>query len=414
MDALFPPGPRKNLLLGNSIEFRHDPFTAMLDAARSYGEIVHFRFGPSHAYLVTSADHIHYVLVERPDLFDTQHHFYRAIQSAFGHELFAPDEGVYKRQRTSQPLPQNWFEEHTATVVNDALEAVAGWQSGQVIDLYQTLRELTLQIAAKTVFGCEVNNAIRQLAVNAPQSHALRDRRFTSPWALRLPVGDQTLATVIKLIRQQTSIKGNHALALLGQTSLSEQQIAETLIRLFVLVHETAATTLSWALYLLSRHPESAETLHCELNTVSEDAELTYTEMVLRETMRLYPPAWLVTRQSRREARLGSFFVPAGSTILCSPYIMHHDPRNFVEPEKFMPERFIEGYEKRIRRYAFAPFGVSAPVEQATLMTEMKLLLTTLARRFHFVHEGNHPEVLPQVSLCPKNGLPMRVEKIAT
>ena len=421
MDALFPPGPQKRLLLGNSVEFRHEPLTTMTEAARSYGEIVHFRFGPSHAYLVTSAEHMHYVLVERPDLFDVQHHFYRAIQSALGHELFAPKDGVYKRQRSAQPLPQNWLEAHTATITTSATQAVSHWEAGKVIDLYQEMQALTLHIASTIVFGCAADKTIRAVATNTPHGVALQDRRFASPWAIRLPMTDRAQDAVLQLIRQQPTPAGKDAMSLLKKTSLSEHHIAAELIRLFSLIHDIAATTLSWALAVLGQHPHIAEILHAELDnvlgnespTAADLSQLVYTEMVLRETMRLYPPTWLVSRQSRREARIGSFFIPAGSTVLCSPYIMQRSPRNFVEPEKFLPERFSEGYEKRTRRYAYAPFGISAPFEQTTLLNEMKLLLTTLARRFDFTHEVNQPtEIDPLVALRPKNGLPVRVQAL--
>jgi cytochrome P450 len=183
---------------------------------------------------------------------------------------------------------------------------------------------------------------------------------------------------------------------------------------LFHALHETAATTLSWALHLLAQHPELQAELQAELNTVLAGRaptaidlpELAYTEMVLRETMRLFPPAWLVCRQTRRETRIGDFFLPAGSTVLCSPYIMQRSPRNFVEPQKFLPERFSASFEKRMRRHAYAPFGTDARLEGAPLLAEMKLLLAVIASRFNVSTADNQSvDIDARLSLRPKGGL---------
>ena len=421
MDALFPPGPQKHLLLGNAVEFRSDPLQAMIAAARDYGEIVHFRFGPSHAYLVTSADYIHYVLVERPDLFDAQPHFYRAIQSALGHDLRAPSDGVCKREPAASILKPDWLDAYSPTIAQIMLQSIKSWENKSSINVEQALRELTLSIAAGAVFGVQVDETVRKLGQSVSYSHALQDRRFTSPWTLRLPVPDRALDIVKQLMRQPRGDAGSgiNPLSRLGQTSQSEAQIANRLLRLFFLLHEVAASTLSWTLSLLAVNPEIEIELHDEIirvagseaPTPAQVAELEQTEMALRETMRLYPPAWLVTRQARRETRLGDFFLPAGSTVLCSPYIMQHSPRNFVEPDKFLPGRFVAGYEKRMRRYAYAPLGLDSRFEETTLLTEMKLVLAMLVQRFRFFHlAGNSMQVDPLVTLHPKGGLFLRVE----
>lgn len=415
MDALFPPGPQKHLLLGNAVEFRHDPLTAMIDAARNYGEIVHFRFGPSHAYLVTSAEYIHYVLVERPDLFDAQPHFYRAIQSALGHELFAPGDGVHKRQHPSAELPSDWLKLHCDTITNAAAELCSSWKHGDS-DVYQALRDQTVGIAAKIVFGLDADDTIRQFAAAVENSAVLRDRRFVSPWAVRLLRHDKALEFAVACVskRRFQPTHGQDALSLLVDACLSEREIASRLIRLFHALHESAATTLAWAMHLLAQNPEQQAELRSELNTVlagrlptaADLPELAYSEMVLRETMRLYPPAWLVSRQTRRETRIGDFFLPAGSTVLCSPYIMQRSPRNYVEPQKFLPERFSASFEKRMRRHAYAPFGTDGRLEGAPLMAEMKLLLAAIASRFEVSSVGSHPVAFdPLLSLRPKGGL---------
>jgi cytochrome P450 len=421
MDALFPPGPQKHLLLGNAVEFRSDPFQTLIAAARDYGETVHFRFGPSHAYLVTSAETIHYVLVERPDLFDARPRFHRAIQSAFGHELFAPGDGVYKRERPSNLLPFNWLDSYSPSLVKAAQQTMKQWNEGAAVNVDQSLRELTLSIAAGAVFGMETTEDVHRLGQSAAHSIALQDRRFTSPWSFRLPIPDRAQQIVLALIHQQRGFKaqGTNMLAGLSQSQRPPLPMVNHLIRLFFLLHETAATTLSWALLLLAQNPETEAEVYTEIARVLGDenptpahlAELEQIEMVLRETMRLYPPSWLVSRQARRETRLGDFFVPAGSTVLCSPYIMQRSPRNFVEPEKFLPQRFAAGYEKRMRRYAYAPLGPDSRFEETTLMTEMKTILAMLVQRFRFVQAaGNSMQVDPLVTLHPKGGLYLRLQ----
>lgn len=418
MDALFPPGPQKHLLLGNAVAFRHDPLTAMIEAAQNYGEIVHFRFGPSHAYLVTSPDTIHYVLVERPDLFDAQPHFYRAIQSALGHELFAPGDGVYKRQQRASALPSDWLDAHSQTITDSVSDLPELWWADNRADVFQTLRESTLKTAANVVLGEAVTEALRQFASAVPNSAALQDRRFKSPWTLRLPHADKAFELALERVRQRRFRPSGapDALSRLASASVPEDEIAAELIRLFHALHETAAVTLTWALVLLAQHPDSQDELHAEIDAAlagdepaaAELPQLGYAGMVLHETMRLYPPAWLVCRQTRRETRIGSFFLPAGSTVLCCPYIMQRSPRYFVEPQRFLPERFSESFEKRQRHFSYAPFGTDSRLINDSLMREMKLMLATVARRASVTLSDNHPVgMIAAQSLVPKEGLPL-------
>lgn len=423
MDALFPPGPQKHLLLGNAVAFRHDPLTAMIDAAQNYGEIVHFRFGPSHAYLVTSPDTIHYVLVERPDLFDAQPHFYRAIQSALGHELFAPGDGVYKRQQRASALPNDWLDAHSQTITDSVSELSELWLADSSADVYQALRESTLKTAASVVLGEAVTESLRQFAGAVPNSAALQDRRFKSPWTLRLPHADKAFELALERVRQRRFRPSGtpDALSRLASACVPEDEIATELIRLFHALHETAAVTLTWALVLLAQQPGCQADLHAEIDaTLAGDEpaadlpQLSYTGMVLHETMRLYPPAWLVCRQTRRETRIGSFFLPAGSTVLCCPYIMQRSPRYFVEPQRFLPERFSESFEKRQRRYSYAPFGTDSRLINDSLMLEMKLMLATVARRFSVsLTDSQTVRIMAAQSLAPQDRLPLLLHERA-
>jgi cytochrome P450 len=203
---------------------------------------------------------------------------------------------------------------------------------------------------------------------------------------------------------------------------MSDRQLRDEMMTLFLAGHETTANALTWTWYLLSKHAEVEARLLEELQrvlagrppTVADLPHLPYTEMVVREALRLYPPAPGFTREPIEDVRIGGYDVPKGSLVAVITYALHRDPRFFDDPEKFDPERFAPGWEERIPRYAYLPFGGGPRVciGNAFAMTEARLILATVAQRYELSLEPNQ-EVVPVqlVTVRPKNGIRMRLAK---
>jgi cytochrome P450 len=200
--------------------------------------------------------------------------------------------------------------------------------------------------------------------------------------------------------------------------AMTDKQVRDEAMTLFIAGHETTANALAWTFYLLAQHPAAAATLRAELDAVlggrapmaTDLPSLLYTEMVVKESMRLYPPAWIIPRYVVAPLTLNGYTVAPGSTILISPYVLHHTARHFANPERFMPERFAGAVEDSIPRYAYLPFGAGPRVciGNSFAMMESRLVLATLLQRFELeLLPGQVVTPRPLVTLRPRGGIQM-------
>lgn len=392
MDAFFPPGPQKHFIAGDAPLFANNPFRALTESPLQYGELVHFRFGPTHAYLVNNPREAHYVLVEAPERFTDRPNYLKTLNSAMGHDLFPPKDKLGGRDRIKAAYDPRWlydFADQITSAVN-----LLGWCPDDVVSLPTHLKTMTARMTAQLLF--ERDAAPAGLREGVPFSQPLADRRFESPlipaW---LPVGARRGCG-----RAHSGLKEAIAdLVADRRCGLFERlhyvnpaQAVDEMLLLFHAGTELVANTLAWALHLLACNPDAEaellqevrSTLGGRLPNAADLDNLPYAEMVIRETLRLYPPVWVITRQATREAQVGKYFVPSGSAIFVSPYALHHNPKQFINPEAFMPERFSAGYEKRLNRYSYMPFGagVRAALEESFVTTVSTLLLAGIVGRW--------------------------------
>jgi cytochrome P450 len=202
---------------------------------------------------------------------------------------------------------------------------------------------------------------------------------------------------------------------------LNIQQVRDEVITLFVAGHETTANSLMWTWYLVAQHPEVWTKLKAEVDTVlagrratlQDVARLPYTSMVFNEALRLYPPAWVITREAIADVMIDGYRLKPGHVVVTSPYIMHRHPRYFPEPQAFRPERFADGWEKTIPRFAYFPFsgGPRVCMGQSFALMEATLILATIVQPFEITLVPNQSiEMEPLVTLRSKHGIQMRVK----
>jgi cytochrome P450 len=442
-----PPGPHINLVLaviGQMFPktFPFDPLAFGLNIAREFGDIAHYHVGPLHVYQLNHPDFARQVLVEQPEKF----HKARLIKQAFGpfagQGLLTSDGAVWKQQRK---LIQPAFHHaqlvtYGAVMVGHALRMMEALDDGAVVEIQEEMTRLTLAIVVQTLFSADVTreatdvgrlmvavldaandrlNRILRLPSWVPTRRNLREKRALA----RL---DRLLDSFIAAHRASSEKPADLLSVLLAATDedsgirMSDRQLHEEMMTLFLAGHETTAMALTWTWYLLSQHPEVEERLVGEVSrvlrgrapAVADLALLPYTEMVVRESMRLYPPAAGFAREPIEDVRIGGYDVPRGSLVTVNTYALHRDPRFFDDPERFDPERFAAGWEERIPRFAFLPFGGGPRVciGNGFAMMEARLILATVVQRCHLSLEPGQDIVPMQlVTVRPKNGIRMRV-----
>ncbi|MDX1451775.1 MAG: cytochrome P450 [Oleiphilaceae bacterium] len=436
-------------ILGCLPEFAKDPLAFFRDLATQHEDIVEFRFGTMDIALVTSASLSHQILVKEVKNFRKADREINILSAFIGNGLVTNnDTNDHKKQRK---LVQPGFhfrkiQGYAQTMIDYTDRYLADWENAQRRDISDDMFRLTMYIVSKTLF----NTDMEQLENNADtvgdaigQIQRIADQRFNqlfqipkwipTPNNLREKKINASLRTMIRdMIQARTRADGSFEdgddlMAMLlnaryeDGSAMSEQQIMDELITLFIAGHETTSNSLTWTLYLLSQHRDIQTRLQAELDEVMagesptfEDLEkLTYTEMVIKEAMRMFPPAWtLSARQSNSDIVIDGYFIPKDKTLFISPYANHYNPRYFNEPDRFDPERFTPEREKSLPRFAYMPFGAGPRVciGNSFAMMEAKLILATLVKRFNFElcpDQAIQPQ--PQITLSNEGGMHMQI-----
>ncbi|MFZ0703491.1 MAG: cytochrome P450 [Candidatus Acidiferrales bacterium] len=470
-----PPGPPGWPILGN-IPFPGADWLAGFErAARNFGDVVYFQFLHVPMILLVHPDAIESVLLTNPGDF-LKSRDYRALAKVLGNGLLTSEGDSWRAQRKMlQPAFRRENILAYAPVVTACAENMLGrWSDGETRDLHQEMMALTLDIVGKALFGTDVlrsadrvgfalETAMKQFTRIAGWAFLL-PRSFPVPGSWRMRRATRQLDEVIYgIIRDRRAHVRNSGAGnssdLLGTLleirdddgrPLSDLQLRDNLMTLFLAGHETTAIALTWTWYLLATNPEVERKLHAELDEVlrgqtpaaADLPRLPYTEMVLKESMRLYPPAWGIGRQSVVEFEVGGYQVPPRTNIFMLQWVTQRDPRWYSEPEQFLPERWREevlrGAETPARnseashmgtapaptlnasaanhaaqnqkrpRFAYFPFGGGPRVciGAGFGMMEAALLLATIAQRYRFALVPDHPiELFPSVTLRPRHGI---------
>ncbi|HEV7644798.1 MAG TPA: cytochrome P450 [Pyrinomonadaceae bacterium] len=445
-DNSLPPSVKPDLIGGHFRTFRKDP-TAFLTRMAALGDVTTFRMGSMPAYFVNHPDLVRDVLVVNAHKF----HKGRALKRAknlLGEGLLTSEEDFHLRQRR---LVQPAFHKQRIVSYTEAMtayaERMAGeWQDAKnegVRDIDHEMMRLTLQIVAKTLFSADITDETDEVGAamttivnlfnflllpfseileKLPIPHSIHFRRAKAKL-------DEIIYGFINERRASGEDKGDLlSMLLLSQdeesgSGMSDVQVHDECLTLFMAGHETTANLLTWTWYLLSQNPEAERKLHEELDRVLQDhvptfedlPNLKYAEAVIAESMRLYPPAWVVGRLAVEEHEFNGYKVAPRSLVLVSEYVMHRDPRYWENAGEFKPERWETlSIKEASQRYIYFPFGggVRRCIGEQFAWTEGILLLATLARKWKLRLQPEQKIGLkPQITLRPKFGMRMRIEK---
>jgi cytochrome P450 len=439
-----PPGPRARLLGGHFFQFRRNPIAFFQTLRDNYGDISAFRMGPQNAFFFHHPDLVKDLLVTSHAKF----HKGRALQRAktlLGEGLLTSEGETHLRQRRLvQPaFHRQRLMNYGAMMTDAALKMRDEWRDGAQIDAAHEMMRLTLTIVGRTLFSANVEGEAEEVGAAMttliemfnlllmPFSELLENlpfgpsRRFQQARA-RL---DATIYRLINERRRSGEDKGDLlSMLLLAQDEegdggrMTDQQVRDECLTLFLAGHETTANALTFTWYLLAQHPEVEAKLHAELDevlagrapTFEDFPRLRYAEMVLSESMRLYPPAWALGRLAVADHEAGGYQIPKGSLVLLSPFMAHRDPRFWPDAERFIPERWSPENKERMTPYTYFPFGggVRRCIGEGFAWLEGALVLATLAQRWRLRVASEYRLALqPRITLRPKDGLPVTLER---
>src|SRR5215207_7801121 len=439
-----PPGPRRRLPALNALSLGRNPLTFLRKLRDDYGDIARVPLGTETVYLFSHPDLVRDVLVTNHRNFHKGRGLERA-KMLLGEGLLTSEGEFHLRQRRlAQPaFHRQRVAAYGATMATYAASRRDRWRAGATIDAHQEMMALTLAIVGKTLFDADVEHEAGEIGEVLATTFESFNFGFFLPFGElleRLPL-PATLrfrkararldATIYRLIDERRRTGGDRgdllSMLLLAQDTegdgggMTDLQLRDEAMTLFLAGHEATANAMTWTWYLLSQHPDVEARVHAEIDTAlgvrlpaADDLPLLpYTRMVLAESMRLYPPAWIVGRRALGPFEANGYTIPARSIVLLSQYTMHRDARWFPDPERFDPERFTPERQAERPKFTYFPFGGGPRVcigEQFAWM-EGIILLATIAQRWRLRLVPGHPVALqPIITLRPKHGMRMVVE----
>ena len=438
------PRLRGKPLLGHMFEFRSARMELLNRAARAHPDIARVRLGVFETLFVSSPELVHEMLVDKPEAFRKSLAVTVFAKPLLGDGLLRLEQAAHKKRRrmVAPAFMPRRIASYAAEMVaraGAASERIA--QAGEVDMADETMR-VALSIVAKTLFGAELERDAHEVGAALTRTMDCIMAALTSaiPMPPQVPTptnlrGRRAVERLDKIVyrmiaerRAQPSATQSDLLALLLETrdetdhsALSDREVRDEAMTLFLAGHETVANTLAWSLYLLAAHPEVHARLETEVDAVFAQggldanslARLRFTSQVIHEAMRLYPPAYMFGRIARHDLTLGDYAIERGTVLLVNVFGMHRRPDLFPEPERFDPDRFAPERAPELPRHAFIPFGAGPRIcigNHFALMEAALTLATFVHRlRFELVDPARVPEFEPLITLRPRGGIRMRV-----
>ena len=436
-----PPGPTGSPYV-NLFRYARDPLAFLTALAREHGDIARFALPRGDYVLLNNPDLIKDVLVTNHRRF-AKGRFYEELKRLLGEGLLTSEGDFHHAQRR---LLQPLFRQERVAAYGGVMVDAAGrsrdrWREEAELDVSEEMMRLTLAVVAKALLDANVESEAREIG-EAVDAGMVAFDRFLLPfsrflWKLPLPAtrrfygARERLDGLIYFLIEDRRRDAGERTDLLshlvrvqaeeGGSGTSEQHVRDEVMTILLAGHETTAQALTWTWYLLARHPEMEAALHDELDgvlagrppSVADLSRLSYTRMLLAESMRLFPPSWMVTRRALVEHELAGYVVPAGSIVFMSQFVTHRDHRYFPDPLRFAPERWADGAEPERKKFVYFPFGAGPRlcIGERFAWMEAILLLATLAQRWRLrLVQGQRIVPKPMVTLRPRHGLRMTAE----
>ena len=483
----YPPGPTYKMPGKLIRQFIHDPIKTLSTISQKYGDISYFKLGPKqHVYLINNPDYIEKVLIYDHKNFKKGPRL-QAAKALLGEGLVTSEGDFHNRQRRLiQPIfHPNRIMEYGKIMTDFAIRQRDRWKNGDILDISQEMMRLTLGIICKSVLNFDVESEAEQVGkwltttrnyskrLQSPIGHVIdkipilpaprgarkakeeldslvygliSERRhhphqqesdnkgYDDLLSKLMEAQDSNLASPASSSSSNSGSGGGSGAA--AQSSpppsngkMSDKQVRDEVMTIFIAGHETTSNALTWTFYLLSQYPDVEKKLHDEIDSVlgtidenghnvskiptAEDIpKLQYTEKVLRESMRFYPPVWSMGRYVEDDYQVGEYTIPAGSSILFSQYVMHHDSRYYEEPEQFNPDRWTTEFKTRLPRFSYFPFGggIRGCIGEPFAWMEGALIIATIAQKWTMrLVPGQRIKLDPAITLRPKYGMKMKL-----
>jgi len=435
-----PPGPKGRFLTGNLGDLRRDVLALYTRCCMEFGDISTLRFGMRRVWLLSQPESIERVLGDRTFV---KHFALRMNRRLLGDGLLSSEGDFWLRQRRlMQPaFLRERLAGYGAVMVRYTENMLGRWVDGARLDLHAEMRQLTMEITAKTLFGADVE---RQGPAVAEALRAVMDSfmsrlysvfRFSenlpTPKNLRAWRAVERLDAILYgLIAKSRAEGGDSLLSILlharddqDGTGMTDKQLRDEAMTLFLAGHETTALALTFTLRMLALHPDLQARLRDESLARAGDRELTaddvpalsFARNVILEGMRLFPPAYVIGRQASQACELGGYSIPRGATILMPQWVMHRHPKYWDEPERFHPDRWKGGLLERIPKGVYFPFGGGPRVciGNTFALMETTLVLATICRRWHLEPVGDMPLTFrPRMTLAPDGPVEVMTRRV--
>lgn len=451
METVVPVHPGLPLV-GNTLAVARDPLGTFTRLQRQYGRIVRINIGGRNQYLIFQPEDVKHVLQENHRNYGRSPAF-RVLKRFLGEGLLTSDGDFWRQQRR---LAQPAFHRQKITVLASTMvQESAAWVAqlhtldlSRPINISQALMDVTMRIVCKTLFSTDAGSKLDGLSHSLETLNVLANKTLMSP--IKLPTTwptprnvryNRARKQVDDLIyefiatRKRTGDRYDDLLDMLLYAEdedtgerMPEKQLRDECVTLFTAGHETTAVSMAWTIYLLARNPAILERLQAEVATVLGPVmtekgalppveafrTLPYTMQVVQEAMRMYPPAWAMSRMALADDHIGPYRIPKGDTVVVSPYLLHHDPAHWPNPEHFDPDRFAPSADAGRPAYAYLPFGGGPRLcigNQFALM-EMQILLALLVQAFAIEQVDPNP-IRPQPLITLRPSRPVHVQLTA-
>lgn len=445
-----PPGLSGLPILGNLLQARRKPLHFAQNLIQRHGDIVYFKIGFFTGYLLNHPEYVQHVLSFNHQNYNKQNYNYQKLKPVLGEGLITGDGDEWAlHRRLIQPIFHRSglarFGEITIRATQRLLEKLAtSVNPNQPVDVAAEMMELTLEVVTESLFSVDIRpsiDLIRKAFTTLNKDIAYRFRTAFVP-PLWVPTRrnrafikarnelDQLVFEMVDRRRKNEESKEDLLERLLEAENelptaqgLTDRQIRDEVITLLLAGHETTANLLTWTLYLLSKHPGAAQKIRDELTSVLQGREpsvddlpeLQYMEIVLKESLRLYPPVWIISRKAIDDDVIDGYPIPSGSTVTLCIYTLHRHPGFWENPKMFNPERFSDEQSRNRDKYAYLPFGGGprSCIGKYFAMMEAQLVLAMICSRYHLEPVAGHPvKPEPLVTLRPLNGLKMMLRPV--